>query len=68
VTDAFNAAGIAAALVHGEMGDAERKTALSAYAAGDIQVVVNVAVLTEGWDHPQPPASCCCAHPLTSRP
>lgn len=56
VTDAFNAAGIAAALVHGEMGDAERKTALSAYAAGDIQVVVNVAVLTEGWDHP--PTSC----------
>ena len=29
---------------------------LAAYAAGEIQVVVNVAVLTEGWDHP--PTSC----------
>jgi len=56
VTDAFNAAGIAAALVHGEMGDAERKAVLAAYAVGDVQVIVNVAVLTEGWDHP--PTSC----------
>src|SRR5690606_30026018 len=49
VTEAFSAAGIVAALVHGEMGDTERKTVLAAYAAGDVQVVVNVAVLTEGW-------------------
>lgn len=56
VADAFNEAGVAAALVHGEMGDGERKAALAAYAVGDIQVVVNVAVLTEGWDHP--PTSC----------
>ncbi len=56
VADAFNAAGVAAALVHGEMGDAERRATLAAYAVGDIQVVVNVAVLTEGWDHP--PTSC----------
>ena len=38
------------------MGDAERKATLAAYAAGEIQVIVNVAVLTEGWDHP--PTSC----------
>jgi superfamily II DNA or RNA helicase len=56
VADAFNEAGVAAALVHGEMGDGERKAALAAYAVGGIQVVVNVAVLTEGWDHP--PTSC----------
>ena len=56
VTDAFNAAGITAGLVHGEMGDSARKSVLAAYAAGDVQVVVNVAVLTEGWDHP--PTSC----------
>lgn len=56
VADAFNEAGVAAALVHGEMGDAARKAALAVYAVGDIQVVVNVAVLTEGWDHP--PTSC----------
>ena len=52
VTDAFNAAGVAAALVHGVMGDGEQKAVLADYAAGDFQVVVNVAVLTEGWDHP----------------
>ena len=33
-----------------------RRRSLAAYAAGDVQVVVNVAVLTEGWDHP--PTSC----------
>lgn len=56
VTEAFNAAGITAGLVHGEMGDGERRAVLTAYAAGELQVVVNVAVLTEGWDHP--PTSC----------
>lgn len=56
VTSAFNGAGVAAGLVHGEMADAERKAMLAAYAAGELQIVVNVAVLTEGWDHP--PTSC----------
>ena len=56
VTDAFNAAGITAGLVHGEMGDSARKSVLAAYAAGKLRMVVNVAVLTEGWDHP--PTSC----------
>ncbi|HHV68565.1 MAG TPA: DEAD/DEAH box helicase [Ochrobactrum intermedium] len=56
VTDAFNAAGITAGLVYGEMGDSARKSVLAAYAAGKLRMVVNVAVLTEGWDHP--PTSC----------
>lgn len=56
VTDAFNAAGIAAGLIHGDMSDVDRRATLAAYAAGDLRVVVNVAVLTEGWDHP--PTSC----------
>jgi superfamily II DNA or RNA helicase len=56
VADAFKAAGVSAALVHGEMGDVDRKATLAAYDKGDIQVVANVAVLTEGWDHP--PTSC----------
>ncbi len=56
VTAAFNDAGVSAVLVTGEMGDAERRAALAAYASGQIRVVVNVAVLTEGWDHP--PTSC----------
>lgn len=56
VRDAFLAAGVPAALVVGEMGETERREALAAFAAGTVQVVVNVAVLTEGWDHP--PTSC----------
>ena len=56
VTDAFNAAGVAAGFIHGEMADAERKATLAAYAGGKLRVIVNVAVLTEGWDHP--PTSC----------
>lgn len=52
VCAAFNSAGIAAVTVTGEMGEAERRAVLAAYAAGDARVIVNVAVLTEGWDHP----------------
>ena len=56
VTDAFNEAGIVAVLVTGEIGAAGRRAALAAYASGRARVVVNVAVLTEGWDHP--PTAC----------
>jgi len=56
VTAAFNEAGAPAAMVYGDMSDADRRSVLAAYASGNIRVVVNVAVLTEGWDHP--PTSC----------
>ena len=56
VTAVFNDAGIDAALVTGEMRENERRSVLARYAAGGCRVVVNVAVLTEGWDHP--PTSC----------
>lgn len=56
VAGAFNAAGVPTVVVRGDMPDAERRSVLAAYARGEAQVVVNVAVLTEGWDHP--PTSC----------
>ena len=56
VTEAFTAAGIAAALIHGDLAADARRAILDAYSAGRIRVVVNVSVLTEGWDHP--PTSC----------
>ena len=56
VRDTFAAAGVAAGMVWHEMGAAERRTALAAYRRGETRVMVNVAVLTEGWDHP--PTSC----------
>jgi len=56
VAAAFSAAGAPSGLVHGDMSAGERCATLEAYAAGDVQVIVNVAVLTEGWDHQ--PTSC----------
>lgn len=56
VRDAFADADVSAAVVTGEMSEGERRATLAAYAAGTVRVIVNVAVLTEGWDHP--PTSC----------
>lgn len=56
VAEAFNAAGIRAGTVEGKMTNAERRAVLAAYDRGDLQVITNVAVLTEGWDHQ--PTSC----------
>lgn len=56
VCSAFNHAGVHAVLIHGELVDAERKQRLAAFENGDAQVVVNVAVLTEGYDYT--PTSC----------
>lgn len=50
VADAYVRAGVSARVVHGDMGDAERKATLGDFDKGKFQVVVNVAVLTEGWD------------------
>ena len=56
VASGYRQAGVSAATVTGEMPEQDRRRVLAAYAAGKLQVVVNVAVLTEGWDHP--PTSC----------
>jgi len=56
VAASFNAAGVPAVFVHGEMSDTERSNTLEAYTSGEAQVIVNVAVLTEGWDFP--PTNC----------
>ena len=56
VATAYNEAGVSAVLVHGELLDAERKHRLADFESGAAQVVVNVAVLTEGYDYT--PTSC----------
>jgi superfamily II DNA or RNA helicase len=56
VRQGFRDANVPAVLVHGEMPGVEREQALKAYSTGVVQVIVNVAVLLEGWDHP--PTSC----------
>ena len=56
VTNSFNAAGISTALITGEMTKEHRVIVFENMTKGMIQVIVNVAVLTEGWDYP--PISC----------
>ena len=56
VAEVFSASGISAEVIHGELSSEARKAALSRFESGESQVVVNVAVLTEGWDFP--PTSC----------
>ena len=56
VCEAFKAAGVVAVLVHGELSDDVRKARLKDFESGSAQIVVNVAVLTEGYDYT--PISC----------
>lgn len=56
VNETFNKAEINSSMIWGNMREIHRSRILKAYCDGDIQVIVNVAVLNEGWDHP--PTSC----------
>lgn len=48
----MNGLGVTARVVHGDMPAAERKLYLDTFKHGGIQVLVNVYVLTEGFDDP----------------
>jgi superfamily II DNA or RNA helicase len=50
--DVFLAAGIRAAVVYGDMPDAERRQVIADFKAGRITVLCNAMVLTAGFDHP----------------
>lgn len=52
LAEAFTAEGIPAVGIDGTMAVADRRRVLAEYAAGDIQVICNAMVLTEGWDAP----------------
>jgi len=49
---AFEREGISSAVIHGKLGREERRLILKRLASGEIQVVHNCAVLTEGFDDP----------------
>lgn len=51
VCDAFNAANVPTVMVHGGMSKSERKSQIKEFESGDAQVIVNVAVLVEGYDY-----------------
>lgn len=44
--------GIAASLVHSYQSNDEYKGELAAYTKGDRELIINVGILTTGWDHP----------------
>lgn len=50
--DEFEAAGIRANVVSGELATSTRAERLEAYESGRVPVLVNCGVLTEGWDSP----------------
>lgn len=50
IVEAFTAAGVAAAHLDGETPAPERRDVLERLACGELQVVSNVDLLTEGWD------------------
>lgn len=52
LTEVFQHAGIPAAYVHGGMRKEERKAVLQGLRSGEIRVVCNCNVLTEGFDEP----------------
>ncbi|MCG3206081.1 MAG: UvrABC system protein B [Elusimicrobia bacterium] len=56
VTECFREAGVATELVTGKTPDQERECIFNRLDTGETQVLVNVAVATEGWDCP--PVSC----------
>jgi superfamily II DNA or RNA helicase len=52
----FKKSGVAVGYLDGETGDEKRKELLASLASGSLQVVINVGVLTEGFDCP--PVGC----------
>lgn len=56
VAEAFRNAGVSAEAVSGEMSSGQRKSVLGRLRSGELTVVVNCMVLTEGFDYP--PVSC----------
>ncbi|MDR1165724.1 MAG: DEAD/DEAH box helicase [Deltaproteobacteria bacterium] len=53
LTDAFNRAGYEARVVHSKLDKGARTRTLNSFAEGKFDILVNVGVLTEGWDSPR---------------
>ena len=62
---AFEAVGIRAAAVYGSLPLEDRRAYLQAFQDGDLQVLTNAMVLTEGWDAPRAEV-CVIARPTRS--
>jgi hypothetical protein len=67
IQGAWSAKGYKAGIVHSRLGDDKREAALAAFRSGDLQVMTNCSVLTEGFDH-QPVSCIVLARPSSSKP
>jgi superfamily II DNA or RNA helicase len=65
-SEAFNAAGIPTATVEGTISSEDRALIYKRYEAGEIRVLANCMVLTEGWDAPWAEV-CVIARPTMSK-
>ncbi len=66
VTEAFHTGGVSAAVISGDLPGGERKALLDRFDRGGLQVVVNVAVLTKGYDS-QPVSCIVLLHPCSCK-
>lgn len=64
---AFNAAGVLASVVHGEMATKDRREIVKRFRDGDFRVLCNCEVLTEGWND-KGVSAVLMARPTKSRP
>jgi DNA repair protein RadD len=53
LAEAFNRAGHRAAAVHSDLAKEARRGVLARFESGELKTLVNVGVLTEGWDSPK---------------
>jgi superfamily II DNA or RNA helicase len=53
LADLFNSAGVCSAFVHGKLSMKERREILRRFKEGEIKILTNMNVLTEGFDDPE---------------
>ena len=53
LAEAFRSRGISSEAIHGDMSPDERSNLLERFKSGQIRVLTNCQILTEGWDCPQ---------------
>lgn len=53
LADVFQRYGCRVAVVHSKQNEVERKANMDAFRSGDASIIINVGVLSCGWDHPE---------------
>lgn len=56
VSGSFNKQNIESVIIHGKLSSEERENRINKFTDGNTKIIINVSVLTEGWDYP--PLNC----------